>query len=212
MKVTFTNSTPSRIGLPDVLSVKLPETHLPNHASANINPRYTFPNGGILPLTSEQGPIYEAVLKGDVGGLFEGVNITVMAYGQTGSGKTYSCTGGESYKSRGLIPLALEDVFETRTNIESRSVTGGLAVKIYVRFVEVYNESCYDLLEEGKRFKDVSSWEKLRVGQTKEGGSFVRGARTYECMNEKQALGFLFMGNVNRVVRETRMNKGSSRR
>ncbi|GMI30777.1 hypothetical protein TrCOL_g3225 [Triparma columacea] len=205
LNLSFTSSPNSSSTLPDTLSVKLPSTHLPSHASTNINPRYTFQDGGILPLTSSQFPIYDAVLRSDVPSLFEGVNVTVLAYGQTGSGKTYTCTGGESYQERGLIPLALEDVYRLRER-------GGRGeVRVLVRFVEVYNECCYDLLEEGKRFKDVGEWEKLKLGTHEGGGSFIKGARTYECETERQALGFLFMGNVNRVVRETRMNKGSSR-
>lgn len=36
---------------------------------------------------------------------------TVMCFGQTGAGKTYTMTGStESYKQRGIIPRALQEV------------------------------------------------------------------------------------------------------
>ena len=40
----------------------------------------------------------------------EGVNGTIFAYGQTASGKTYTMKG-QGKKNPGLIPLAVQDVF-----------------------------------------------------------------------------------------------------
>ena len=42
-----------------------------------------------------------------------------MCYGQTGAGKTFTMTGAtENYKNRGLIPLAIQQIFR---DIDERS-------------------------------------------------------------------------------------------
>jgi len=39
---------------------------------------------------------------------------TIICFGQTGAGKTYTMTGAaETYKQRGIIPRALQEVIET---------------------------------------------------------------------------------------------------
>jgi hypothetical protein len=46
-----------------------------------------------------------------------GINGTVFAYGQTGTGKTYSMIGDSSTEDKkGIIPRALQDVFEEINN------------------------------------------------------------------------------------------------
>ncbi len=42
----------------------------------------------------------------------EGYNGTIFAYGQTGSGKTYTMNGGESWKTRGIIPRVLSMLYD----------------------------------------------------------------------------------------------------
>lgn len=78
----------------------------------------------------------------------EGVASCVFAYGQTGSGKTYTVTGGSQYDERGLIPRAITDVFQHLSKKEGES-------KVYVSFIEVYQEACYDLLDQEKRLKKL---------------------------------------------------------
>ena len=44
---------------------------------------------------------------------------TIMCYGQTGAGKTFTMTGAtEDYKNRGIIPLAIQQIFR---DIDERS-------------------------------------------------------------------------------------------
>ena len=66
---------------------------------------------------------------------------TVMAYGQTGAGKTFTMTGHtENYRLRGVIPRAVSQVFQ---EIRNRPDT---AVCVRISYVEIYNETMYDLL------------------------------------------------------------------
>lgn len=85
----------------------------------------------------------------------EGYNGTIFAYGQTGSGKTYTMNGGESWKTRGIIPRVLSllyDEYEKRKDCEFRT---------YVSYLEIYKENGYDLLD--KRHIDVpfKDWNKV---------------------------------------------------
>jgi hypothetical protein len=41
-----------------------------------------------------------------------GVNGTIFCYGQTGTGKTYTMMGNPDSEERGIIPRALEQVFQ----------------------------------------------------------------------------------------------------
>lgn len=71
----------------------------------------------------------------------DGYNGTILAYGQTGSGKTYTITGGEHYADRGIIPRVLSTIFE---EFERRA---NMRYSCYISFLEIYNESVYDLLD-----------------------------------------------------------------
>ena len=40
------------------------------------------------------------------------ITVQILAYGETGSGKTYTMTGGPEKVEQGIIPRALEYIFE----------------------------------------------------------------------------------------------------
>jgi len=72
----------------------------------------------------------------------DGFNGTIFAYGQTGSGKTFTVTGGpEKYEDRGIIPRSLSALFnqfKKRTDYN---------YSVHVSYLEIYNDSGYDLLD-----------------------------------------------------------------
>jgi len=73
--------------------------------------------------------------------------------GQTGSGKTFTITGGPSrYEDRGLIPRTLAYVFN---ETEKRA---NLHYDISISYLEIYNNSGYDLLDpnhDSKKLEDL---------------------------------------------------------
>ena len=95
-----------------------------------------------------------------VNSVIEGYNGTVFAYGQTGSGKTFTITGGaENYEQRGLIPRILEFLFAFYAENPDREF------HTRVSYLELYNESGYDLLgkpQEGK-VKGMEDLPKVRA-------------------------------------------------
>lgn len=42
----------------------------------------------------------------------DGYNVCIFAYGQTGSGKSFTMEGGVSESTKGMIPRAVEQVFQ----------------------------------------------------------------------------------------------------
>lgn len=75
-------------------------------------------------------------------------NGTIFAYGQTSSGKTYTIEGSSKrYSDRGLIPRVITAVFE---EVERRCGLGQ-DVSVHVSYMEIYQDTGYDLLNPGMR-------------------------------------------------------------
>ena len=70
-----------------------------------------------------------------------GYNGTVFMYGQTTSGKTYTMLG--SPETPGILPCAVRDIFNFTKNDSEHDY------KIWISYMEIYNESINDLLVPG---------------------------------------------------------------
>jgi centromeric protein E len=70
--------------------------------------------------------------------LFDLFNIR---YGQTSSGKTYTLSGTPN--DPGIIPLAIQDIFEHIQNTPDREFL------LRMSYLEIYNENISDLLKPG---------------------------------------------------------------
>lgn len=84
--------------------------------------------------------------------------------GQTGSGKTFTITGGpESYDDRGIIPRAIAHLFKAMKGKEQK----GTSFSCYISYLEIYNQSGYDLLMENNQssssFDEVPKVTMLEV-------------------------------------------------
>ena len=111
---------------------------LVNNARTNFN----FKFDGIFGMDATQEDVFNVVAKSSVDSVLEGYNSTIFAYGQTGSGKTFTITGGtERYDDRGVIPRVLAYLFDVcRKDTEAQ-------YSVYISFLEIYNESGFDLLD-----------------------------------------------------------------
>ena len=63
-------------------------------------------------------------------------NVTFYVYGQTGSGKTHTILG--SPKEKGFLHVLLSDMLEMKLDAK-------------ISFIEIYNNKCYDILNEKKQ-------------------------------------------------------------
>uniref|UniRef100_A0A8C5JZ52 Kinesin family member 9 n=1 Tax=Jaculus jaculus TaxID=51337 RepID=A0A8C5JZ52_JACJA len=84
---------------------------------------WSFKLDGVLHDAS-QDLVYETVARDVVSQALDGYNGTIMCYGQTGAGKTYTMTGAtESYKHRGILPRALQQVFRMIDERPTHAIT-----------------------------------------------------------------------------------------
>lgn len=98
-------------------------------------------------------PLVDTVLSGG--------NACIFAYGQTGTGKTYTMMGTE--EAPGILPRAVEHIWE------SIGQDQGTDRRVYLTYVELYNDGFRDLLapssQPGQRML-VSEQEEIRRAQS----------------------------------------------
>nr|XP_019579556.1 PREDICTED: kinesin-like protein KIF9 isoform X2 [Rhinolophus sinicus] len=163
---------------------------------------WSFKLDGVLHDAS-QDLVYETVAKDVVSQALNGYNGTIMCYGQTGAGKTYTMTGAtENYKHRGILPRALQQVFRMIEECPTHAIT------VRVSYLEIYNESLYDLLSTlpyvGPSVTPMTIVENPQ-------GVFIKGLSVHLTSQEEDAFSLLFEGETNRIIASHTMNKNSSR-
>ena len=157
-------------------------------------------------MNAQQDEVFALVASAPVTSVMNGFNATIFAYGQTGSGKTFTITGGpERYVDRGIIPRALTMMFE---QIKERS---GAQFQIHISYLEIYNNTGYDLLDPSHETKRLEDLPKVTMREDEDGQVHLRGLSTHLANSEEDALNLLFLGDTNRAIAETPMNMASSR-
>ncbi|XP_078254470.1 kinesin-like protein KIF9 [Rhinoraja longicauda] len=150
-----------------------------------------------------QEVVYTAVAKTAVASTINGFSSTIMCYGQTGAGKTYTMTGAtEKYEYRGIIPRAIQQIFKEVAD------QADLALTIYVSYLEIYNETLYDLLS---TMCDGSTSDAQMTIAEDSNGVRIKGLSIHMVSTEEDALNYLFEGETNRIIASHTMNKNSSR-
>ena len=90
--------------------------------------------------------MFETVAQPIAEQFIDGYNGTIFAYGQTGSGKTYTIEGSaRRFNQRGIIPRVISYLYET---MERRTEEDW---RVEVSFMEVYQDTGYDLLNPGSQ-------------------------------------------------------------
>lgn len=113
-------------------------------------------------------------------------------------------TGGNAgYDNRGLIPRSLSYVFQQAQRYMEEF---GDDMTVRVSYLEIYNESLYDLL----RFEDAKHSD-LQIFEDKQGVTHVKGLSMPIVTNEADALNLLFEGETNRAIAEHQLNQASTR-
>eukprot|EP00798_Chlamydomonas_sp_ICE-L_P031791 gene31791-6988_t len=161
--------------------------------------QYQFKFDGVLKESSQE-EVFQVCGDESLKSALQGFNSTIMCYGQTGAGKTYTMSGGKSsFQQRGLIPRMLGKVFHEVNSLSDREVT------VSIQYLEIYNESLYDLLDITTQPHEVNIFENQK------GSVNVSGLRTATVGSEGEALQLLFEGEANRVIGEHQLNRESSR-
>lgn len=133
--------------------------------------------------------------------MIKGYNFCVFAYGQTGAGKTHTLSASsKGDKQMGLIPYVLEGLF-----MQHRAKFKNDELRIWISFMEIYNEQIRDLLSPGRDTTD------LKVRDHPEVGAYVPGLTEAPCSEISDVKSLLDFGTKKRVTAVTNMNAGSSR-
>lgn len=162
---------------------------------------------------TEQEEIFESVAKPVTEYCLQGYNGTIFAYGQTGSGKTFTMQGPMTeanlidYNQRGLIPRTFEYLFECiRAEEEAAAMDGsGREFLCKCSYVEIYNETIFDLLDMTGNASTCSLREDIKRGV------YIEGAKEEIINSPSEAYEVYERGSLNRHVAETSMNRESSR-
>ncbi|KAJ2953165.1 hypothetical protein O0L34_g738 [Tuta absoluta] len=153
-----------------------------------------------------QQEFYDTAVKGLIGKLFQGYNVTILAYGQTGSGKTYtmgtnySGSDGDSTKL-GVIPQAVADIFDYIEMHEDKYI-----FRVNVSFMELYQEQCYDLLSGKERGHSI-----IEIREDINKGVILPGITEVPVASTMETMMILERGSMGRVTGSTAMNQASSR-
>ncbi|XP_071801723.1 kinesin-like protein KIF6 [Asterias amurensis] len=172
----------------------------------NKKEEYSFRFDRLFDQYTKQDEIFDNVAKDVVDNCILGYNGTIFAYGQTGSGKTFTITGGpERYIDRGIIPRMLTYIFE------EYSQNPGNVFTTHFSYLEIYNESGYDLLDPKHEAAKLEDLPKVSLMEDSDGNIHLKNLSIHQANNEEEALNLLFLGDTNRMIAETPMNQASTR-
>ncbi|KAJ1438604.1 P-loop containing nucleoside triphosphate hydrolase protein [Ochromonadaceae sp. CCMP2298] len=182
---------------------------------------------------SQQEEVFEKV-KPLLIDVLTGRNSCIFAYGQTSAGKSYTMigpNGGQDLFRRspsewGILPRASEFLLGY---LNEKSQEGGLSYAVKASFLQIYNETLYDLLKDSNSGPTVDekqhlgggggkvSHDELRIREvpSKKGGGgaevWVSGLSEYRVQTAEDILKVLAVGANNRMTRSTDFNETSSR-
>jgi hypothetical protein len=143
----------------------------------------------VFEAAASQEEVYEVVGRERVAKVVEGFNVCVLAYGQTGSGKTHTMFGPDdvladwrtsSRERHGLALRAISDLFE-----------GSAAASVACSYLEVYNDTCNDLLGQQKA---------LPLRETAAGAPYVAGLKAEPVATVDEAMEVLARGTSRRTT------------
>lgn len=116
-------------------------------------------------------------------------------------------SGGDSWEERGIIPRVFSRLFERLRE------TAGDAIEysVYASYLEIYNESGFDLLDRAHAETAFEKWNKISLFEDQNGNLHLKNLSIHACNSEEEALDLLMTGNFIRQVSATPMNQASSR-
>lgn len=130
---------------------------------------------------------------------------TVFAYGATGAGKTHTMFGvPEELEKHGVILRGIPDIFRAVAEHNEEADSSEPTLQVKVSFLEIYNETVRDLLNEGGGMCRVLEDERRGVVQ-------VSNLVEPIVASAEEALGYLEVGTQARTVEATAANSQSSR-
>ena len=182
---------------------------------------------------ADQARVFNDLGQSILEAVWQGKNCSLFAYGQTGSGKSYSMMGTGGIlderlppEEHGLVPRICSDLFdqinfrlaaqgeqEVIDNDDDAATVGesSLQCSVEVSYMEIYNESVYDLLSQNSLRSQYHHRQPLRVREHPRIGAYVDGLTTLSIDTYQEIEDLLEYGGGSRTVATTTMNTQSSR-
>lgn len=189
-----TNQT--NLSFPLLPSLLTPSSHVHIHTKA--------PKGFTFDATYDRDTVqknfYDESCSNIIESVLEGFNGTIFAYGQTGCGKSFTMQGKEEPELRGVIPNAINHIFEFVNAMNDNNNQ----YLVYCSYLEIYMEDLTDLLADKQGVK-------LDIKEDPAKGIYVKGLSTHVVKNDREMNACLDKGMACRHVAATNMNAESSR-
>lgn len=173
-------------------------------ASRKNGSKYEFQFDKVFDPESKQQDVFEEISM-LVQSSLDGYNVCIFAYGQTGSGKTYTMEGPDDPDdvTMGMIPRAVEQVFETAQQLQSK----GWEYDMEANFVEIYNETIRDLLAS----PNSNVKHEIKMVDAKSSEVMVSNLTRPTVTSQEQVASLLKTASHHRAVAATNCNERSSR-
>lgn len=184
------------IGEPEDIIIEQPVEGATGTATVKTNP---FLFDKVFGPEASQEVVFEEIAQ-LVQSALDGFRVCIFAYGQTGSGKTFTMEGNQEHL--GVIPRAVQQIFEHAQFLKER----GWTFSFEVSFLEIYNETIRDLLNE--RENNNNTQHDIRHAGNK---TTVTDLTVTPIDSIEAVLQLLRMAGKNRAVAETLCNDRSSR-
>eukprot|EP00890_Picochlorum_soloecismus_P003968 jgi/Picsp_1/4572/NSC_01942-R1_protein len=149
---------------------------------------------------SDQIQVYNESARDVVAKVLQGYNGSIIAYGQTGAGKTHTMTGDLDGEQRGIIPRAVDDVFQ---HIVHDIGTEQCNYLVRASYLQIYNEIVSDLLKPENK--------NLMIREDKKRGVYVEGLSEWVVRTPSDVYDLMQRGENARMTGATRLNEVSSR-
>lgn len=149
---------------------------------------------------SDQVQVYNESARDVVAKVLQGYNGSIIAYGQTGAGKTHTMTGDLDGEQRGIIPRAVDDVFQ---HIVHDIGTEQCNYLVRASYLQIYNEIVSDLLKPENK--------NLMIREDKKRGVYVEGLSEWVVRTPSDVYDLMQRGENARMTGATRLNEVSSR-
>lgn len=192
---------------------------------------------GVFGPKSTQSEVYNNIAAPLVDGLFPrdmdseslGESALLFTLGVTNAGKTHTVMGtgfetkggkkSTDYPSEnwGIIPRALHHILTRIDGNNGAAATnaGGPKLQMYMSYLEIYNESIYDLLpqktQNAASRRPCDGPPTLKLRESRRGRIFVRDLARHAVSSVQQGLELAQMAKTNRHTASNNINSQSSR-